>query len=631
MLKKTFWLILFFITLSFDTYSIYKNHGIYIWPSTFYEMGNPQNVINQLKLHSISDIFLLVKGEAGYTFFQSEFTFKDYLQIQFQNSKKEEERRKLLSKIDFFSDSTLLMQIINLAHLSNIKVHAWFIISGDKHFVENNPGIEVVRLPNLNIEKHPYPLTNKGHINLANSEYQKYIFGLIDKALQYPFDGLMLDKIRYTSLVYSWDEIHISKAIRDGVDINKVIECAINTTYGDESSKEDFLLKYRDYDKDIRKWVEIKKADVEEYVKEANRIARDKKIILSASFMPEGTYDEDFSDVYYAQNFADLSKYFDFIAVMAYPKSFSQSANWLKMVIANAKEKSTCKIWSAIQCYDSVSSDLVYDQVKNSRIVNADGIAIFRLGEMTDELWNAYHQADELDIQKQASQISGIIYSGKGSIRNCWSKSSEALLLDDNIIPFVFKEDALKKYESFINKDFIVMPGGGGSSEAEALDTIGLKNIEKFVSEGGGYIGICAGSYLPVKGYGNNLTNDLQIVNAEINDVQHWDRGNGEVEIKKVKDHPVFNGIKEDTFKMNYFNGPILVPSDLQLPPYKELAIFQTDFHENGARPGDMQGSTAILETNYNSGKIILFSPHPELTAGKERMLINAAKYVTGK
>ena len=41
-----------------------------------------------------------------------------------------------------------------------------------------------------------------------------------------------------------------------------------------------------------------------------------------------------------------------------------------------------------------------------------------------------------------------------------------------------------------------------------------------------------------------------------------------------------------------------------------------------------MLHKTAILEAKYQKGKIILFSPHPELTPGKEKVLTKAMLYV---
>ncbi|MFM9148181.1 MAG: BPL-N domain-containing protein [Verrucomicrobiota bacterium] len=36
--------------------------------------------------------------------------------------------------------------------------------------------------------------------------------------------------------------------------------------------------------------------------------------------------------------------------------------------------------------------------------------------------------------------------------------------------------------------------GGSGSAEAEGLGVAGREEVRKFVREGGGYVGICAGA-----------------------------------------------------------------------------------------------------------------------------------------
>jgi hypothetical protein len=349
---------------------------------------------------------------------------------------------------------------------------------------------------------------------------------------------------------------------------------------------------------------------------------------MSAAFMPEGAYDPNFADVYYAQNYTELSKYLDFIVIMAYAKDFKKPATWLKMVVENAKIRSSCKIWAAIQGYNDVSTTLVSDQVVNARIAQPDGIAVFRFGSFDEDYWQAFGRAMNLNIKKQISmQIPGVIFTGGGTIRNCWLKSADACLISTDITPLLLDEEYFQNYYFIKNVDFVLLPGGGGTSEAEALGITGLKNIERFVAAGGGYIGICAGAYLPIKGY-SEATKKLEMVNAKAVDIAHWNRGSGMVELKIVNKHPVFQGLK-DTLKLEYYSGPVLEPADLPLKPYRELAVFKTDIHNNGANAGDMLNKTAILEAKYKKGKIILFSPHPELTKGKERLLINAVFYVS--
>ncbi len=619
--KKIWVFAIFLLFLSLVLKAGNLRKGVFIWPSSLCEEGN---LIEILKQNSITDVFLLVKGEAGATLYPSDFTYSDLYQRHASGEKKE--RYLKLSKC---LKNFPLSSFLNELHSQGMKVHAWVFLSADKHFIEIHPGSEAFHLPKPGV-KYPYPVKDRPHINLAFPGYKNYFISNLKRIVSYPFDGIILDKVRYTHLVYSWDSVHISKAVRLGFDLGKIMEEAYKTIYGKEDDRESFIYKYRDGDEDIRGWVSLRKEDVLEYVKEVREIAQEKSLELSAAFMPEGAYDPNFADVYYAQNYRELSPYLDFIVIMAYAKDFKKPPSWVKMVVENAKQRSRAEVWAAIQGYGGVKGEFVAQQVKEARLASPAGVAVFRFGEMK-QLWPWFRKGLEEKIDKlKRKQIRGIIYSGGGTIRNCWLKSADALLKSKIIIPILLSENSLKDFSSFKGKKFILIPGGGGSSEAKALGEKGLSNIEKFVSQGGGYIGICAGAFLPIKGYWGNLTEKLQIVNAEPLDVDHWNRGSGPVELEIKRNHFIFKDIKGKRFVLNYYSGPVLVPSDLPLPPYKELAVFRTDYHENGAKPGDMLGRTAILEAHYGKGRIILFSPHPELTEGKEKMLARAVLYVSG-
>jgi uncharacterized lipoprotein YddW (UPF0748 family) len=601
--------------------------GVFLWPVSLCEDTLETTLINTLKNHKVTDVFLLVKGEAGATVYPSDFTYADYYLQQYKQTKKE----KYFHYYKCLKDSLLLHRFVKAAHRNHIKVHAWFIVSGDQYFVDHHPGAEVVHLQDNKTCKHPYPFLGHIHVNLAYPGYKEYFLNHVKKALRVPFDGIMLDKIRYTHLAYTWDNIHTSKAMRQGVNLNKIFDDAYKTLYNPEDDKDKFVYDYRDGDKDVTRWIKLKKEDIETYVKATAQIARKRHLEFSAAFMPEGAYDPNFADVYYAQNYHDLSKYFDFIVIMAYAPDFKMPATWLKMVVKNAQIRSSCKIWAAIQGYGDVQTPMVYEQTVNARIAQPDGIAIFRFGSMSKARWQAFDKGMHEKIAGRIkNQVTGIIFTGGGTIRNCWLKSAKAALLSDTVIPMLLDESYLQSDRWFDKARFVLIPGGGGASIAKALGEKGLKNIEKFVANGGGYVGICAGAYLPIKGYWNNLTRALEIVNAEAVDIDHWNRGSGKVELKIVNRHPIFEGVK-NPFYLNYYSGPVLKPAHLPLPPYKTLAVFKTDLHENGAKAGEMLNKTAILEALYRKGKIILFSPHPELTPGKEQMLTKAMLYVSKK
>jgi len=217
-------------------------------------------------------------------------------------------------------------------------------------------------------------------------------------------------------------------------------------------------------------------------------------------------------------------------------------------------------------------------------------------------------------------------------------------------------EDLLKgKY------DLIILPPGSGTATARALGPGGSKILAKFVYSGGGLIGICAGAYAVVKGY-NEPTSWLQLVDATLKNWPIWYLGIGVVEINITADMPVTYGFK-GTMKFIYWNGPVLKPYDLgkdttlgiNVQPPTPLAKFVKTLGNEYFAPGSglnityvdkvMNGGYAITYATYGSGQIVLFSVHPELTAGdlssapkaylsskyNWRMLWNAIYYVAGK
>jgi len=122
------------------------------------------------------------------------------------------------------------------------------------------------------------------------------------------------------------------------------------------------------------------------------------------------------------------------------------------------------------------------------------------------------------------------------------------------------------------------------------LDKKGFEMIRKFVTNGGGYIGICAGAYLaaprveiPGKPQGLGII-DIQNIRK---------KGIGTRKIY-LKEHPITKGLKGELI-IRYQNGPeILIKGEA-----KEVARYEN-------------GSSAIVTASYGKGKVVIFSPHPE-------------------
>lgn len=178
--------------------------------------------------------------------------------------------------------------------------------------------------------------------------------------------------------------------------------------------------------------------------------------------------------------------------------------------------------------------------------------------------------------------------------------------------------------------DVVMFPGGSGTGQAAALHQDGCAQVAQFVAKGGGYVGTCAGAYLAAAGY-NTETSWLEIVNARILDIKHWDRGTGDVQVHIVKPaNAILAGVPEYV-TVHYLNGPLLGPgSATNLPTYETGAVFSGDVHAHGPA-GVMPGTAAMTTSTYQSGRCVLFSFHPELTPGLEQMDVRAVKWAAGK
>lgn len=86
-----------------------------------------------------------------------------------------------------------------------------------------------------------------------------------------------------------------------------------------------------------------------------------------------------------------------------------------------------------------------------------------------------------------------------------------------------------------------------------------------------------------------------------------------------------------ETITAYYANGPLLGPGgSATLPDYEQVAVFVSDFHDNGAPQGVMPGTTCMTTSTYQLGRCVCFSFHPELTPGLEQMVVRGARWAAG-
>lgn len=177
------------------------------------------------------------------------------------------------------------------------------------------------------------------------------------------------------------------------------------------------------------------------------------------------------------------------------------------------------------------------------------------------------------------------------------------------------------------DQDVVIFTGGSGSKQAAGLGEAGKAEVRKFVENGGGYVGICAGAYLACSGFDWSLgVLDAKTVSNK------WKRGIGDVKIEVHNTAPAATGITAGEQSVRYANGPIIKPAGRDdVPDYETLATFRTELAENNTPKGVMLNSPAWVRGSFGKGRVIVSSPHPEQTAGMEAFVASAVKWAAGK
>lgn len=178
-------------------------------------------------------------------------------------------------------------------------------------------------------------------------------------------------------------------------------------------------------------------------------------------------------------------------------------------------------------------------------------------------------------------------------------------------------------------KDFqlLIVPGGSGSLQSKKLGEAGRQAVRDFVSRGGGYIGICAGSYLASSQYPWSL----HLINARIWDRVHWARGTGKIDLRITTDGREALATDNANVSCYYGQGPLLLPGDNpSLPPYETLATYQSDIAPKNLPFDQMIDTHAIIRSKFGEGRVVCISPHPEKSGGPKWIIRSAAEWAAG-
>jgi len=186
---------------------------------------------------------------------------------------------------------------------------------------------------------------------------------------------------------------------------------------------------------------------------------------------------------------------------------------------------------------------------------------------------------------------------------------------------------------SFFGLDVIIVPGGSSAAKADLLKASGIQAIRDFVGNGGGYVGICGGAYFASKGFPLDIVNE-EAIHGEIDSGEYAGeetsyRGFGDVRIV-ISDagREIFPDV--DEVSVSFTSGPVFSKLKRQRLSVDciPLAFFTTEIWELPSQRGTMLGTGSICASRFRKGRVILFSPHPELTPGLGHMIEKAVRAV---
>lgn len=217
------------------------------------------------------------------------------------------------------------------------------------------------------------------------------------------------------------------------------------------------------------------------------------------------------------------------------------------------------------------------------------------------------------------------LYCGPGASEAGVANIKRNLHLSAGIIPVELTGQDISEIDLSVF-DVLIFPGGKSKDQSEGLGSRGKENVQKFVHDGGGYLGICAGLYTAITG----LTWSLNLLNAKsIVAKEEWKRGEGYPDIEVTKEGALILGEIIETFKCRYNNGPLVEPGeDPSLPAYMIAAYFRSEVSENGTPVGIMVDTPAAAYAEYGSGRVFVTGVHPENTPGLEHFISRVSAWL---
>lgn len=178
--------------------------------------------------------------------------------------------------------------------------------------------------------------------------------------------------------------------------------------------------------------------------------------------------------------------------------------------------------------------------------------------------------------------------------------------------------------------DLVVMPGGKSNLEEQDLGAEGQVELRRFISEGGSYVGSCAGAFLVLNSKPGKTLGMVPFRHRS----GSWG-GEARLYTRYTSEAEAKSGIKAGAHYVRFNGGPVMDPGDAVegATDFFVAARFNANLHTSSSKPDlpSMGGGASCVAGRFGQGRIWVFADHPEYFPATWDLVAGAFKYLTGR